>query len=245
MEEHRQRVSAATSATTLAELQALVSDLQVHQGPRLTSPATDRSGSWGIRIAVAGVLVLLGLGIGWGLLDGTSSRPQSGTNTGAFTSAALAPTTPAATAATELQSIGGLTDLLTQIRQKFGDTQGYQLVVYQDYAVLYRADPRNEHRAKGYDYRNGGFIDFPAATIPIDTDLADLSKFGIAPVVGALRDAPQTLKISDVKNTYLIINGRADGSLDMSIYVSDSANNSGYIRIAPDGTVKTIYPPDY
>jgi hypothetical protein len=35
------------------------------------------------------------------------------------------------------------------------------------------------------------------------------------------------------------------GSLDMSIYVSDSANNSGHIDIAPDGTVKAIYPPDY
>jgi hypothetical protein len=39
----RQRVSAATNATTLGELQSLVSDLQIHKAPvqlpRLKSPA--------------------------------------------------------------------------------------------------------------------------------------------------------------------------------------------------------------
>ncbi len=240
MEEHRQRVSAATSAITLGDLQSLLSDLQVHQPARLTSSSTGQAGSWGIRIAVVGVLVLLGLGIGWGLSDHTSSAPQSGIGTGA-----LVPTSAAGTATTQLQSIGGLTDLLTHIREKFGDTQGYQLIVYPDYAVHYRADPRNQHRALGYDYRNGGFTAFPAGMIPADTAVADLSKFGIAPVVGALRDAPQTLKIGDVKSTYLIINGRADASLDLSVYVSDTANNSGYIQLGPDATVKAIYPPDY
>jgi hypothetical protein len=39
--------------------------------------------------------------------------------------------------------------------------------------------------------------------------------------------------------------GRPGGSLDLSIYVSDSADNSGHIDIAPDATVKAIYPPDY
>jgi hypothetical protein len=33
MEEHRQRVSAATNATTLGELQSLVSDLQTSNAP--------------------------------------------------------------------------------------------------------------------------------------------------------------------------------------------------------------------
>ncbi len=114
MEVHRERVSAATQATTLGELQALVSDLQVHQSPRqLTSPSSDRAGNWGIRTAAVGVLLPLGLGLWWGLS-------------------------------------------------------------YPDYAVLYRAGPRNEHRAQGYDYRNGGFTEFPAGMIPVNTAVADL-----------------------------------------------------------------------
>jgi hypothetical protein len=47
MEEHRQRVSAATNATTLGELQSLVSDLQTSdapvQLPPLESPSRFRS----------------------------------------------------------------------------------------------------------------------------------------------------------------------------------------------------------
>ena len=48
MEEHRERVSAATKATTLGELQSLVSDLQIRsapvQLPTLKSPAR----LWGV-----------------------------------------------------------------------------------------------------------------------------------------------------------------------------------------------------
>lgn len=248
MEEHRQRVSAATKATTLGELQSLVSDLQIHQAPvQLKSPSGGRLGGRGIWIAAAAVLLLLGLGIGWGLSGNTASPPNPsdpGPQTGGSPAAAI-PSAAPTTAPTQLQSAGGLTGLLEQIRQRFGDTNGYQLLVYPDYAVIFRVDPRNDRRAVSYDFQNGGWIQIPAGMIPPGTAVADLSKFGVAAVVGALRDAPQALKITDVKLTYLIIQGKPGGSLDMSIYVSDSANNGGHIDIAPDGTVKAIYPPDY
>ena len=80
MTEHQQRVKAATSATTLGDLRALVSDLQTGnapvQLPTLTKPRLKMSsagGGWGIRAAVAAVLVLLGMGIGWGLYGNTPS----------------------------------------------------------------------------------------------------------------------------------------------------------------------------
>jgi hypothetical protein len=86
MEEHRQRVSAATKATTLGDLQSLVADLQTANAPvkspsklwalpTLKKPAAARlqSGGWGMRAAVAAVLVLLGIGIGWGLYGNTTS----------------------------------------------------------------------------------------------------------------------------------------------------------------------------
>jgi hypothetical protein len=66
-EEHRERVSAATKAVTLGELQSLVSDLQIHrppdQPPKLKMPAGVRR----IRIAMPLVVVLLGAGIAFGL----------------------------------------------------------------------------------------------------------------------------------------------------------------------------------
>ena len=67
MEEHRQRVTAATNAVTLGELQSLVSDLQAHRAaaqlPKM-SPAV----VWGIAIAaVVVVVLLLGAAIVWAL----------------------------------------------------------------------------------------------------------------------------------------------------------------------------------
>ncbi|MCV7401882.1 DUF1707 domain-containing protein [Mycobacterium fragae] len=243
MEEHRERVSAATKATTLGELQALVSDLQIHQAPaQLKSPSSSRLGIW---IAAAAVLLVLGLGIGWGMSSNGSSPPTRA-NTGGSPAAALPSTAPSPTPAPEqLQSAGGLTNLLTQIREKFGDTNGYQLLVYPDYAVIFRVDPRNDRRAVSYDFQNGGWIQIPSGMIPTDTAVADLGKFSVAAVVGAMRDAPQTLKIADPKVTYLIIQGKPGGNLDMSIYVGDTAEHTGYIKIAPDGAVTAIYPPDY
>jgi hypothetical protein len=243
MEEHRERVSAATKATTLGELQALVSDLQIHQAPaQLKSPSSSRRGLW---IAAAAVLLLLGLGIGWGMSSHGSS-PPSPANTGGSPAAAIPSAAPSPTPAqAQLQSAGGLTNLLNQIREKFGDTNGYQLLVYPDYAVIFRVDPRNDRRAVSYDFQNGGWIQIPAGMIPTGTAVADLGKFGVAAVVGAMRDAPQTLKIADPKVTYLLIQGKPGGNLDMSIYVGDTADHTGYIKIAPDGTVTAIYPPDY
>jgi hypothetical protein len=248
MEEHRKRVSAATNAVTLGELQSLVSDLQIHQAPaQLKSPSRGRIRGWGIWIAVAAVLLLLGLGIGWGLFGNTTSTPRS-SDPAAKTDgspAAAIPSAAPSTAPTQLQSAAGLTSLLAQIRERFGDTNGYQLLVYPDYAVIFRADPRNDRRAVSYDFQNGGWIQIPAGMIPTGTAVTDLGKFGVAAVIGALRDAPQTLKINDPKLTYLIIDGKPGGGLDMSIYVTDTADHSGYIKIAPDGTVTAIYPPDY
>ena len=75
MEEHRQRVATATNATTLGQLAELVSDLQNSNAPvkmpTLKSPSRLPSGGWGMRAAVAGVLVVLGVAIGWGLYGNT------------------------------------------------------------------------------------------------------------------------------------------------------------------------------
>ena len=78
MEEHRDRVSTATNAATLGDLQALVSDLQTKNAPvqlpklKIRSPLSSGSGR-GIRVAVAAVFVLFGL-VSAGGSSGDSSR---------------------------------------------------------------------------------------------------------------------------------------------------------------------------
>jgi hypothetical protein len=249
MEEHRQRVATATNATTLGQLADLVSDLQNSNAPvkmpTLKSASRLPSGGWGMRAAVAGVLVVLGVAIGWGLYGNTPS-PLNFTSDPGAKSDGIGPVV--LTPPRQLHSLGGLNGLIEQMQQKFGDTNGYRLVVYPDYASLDRADPNDDRRKLDYNYR-GGWGD-PSTTAKSDTDkIVDLSKFEAKAVVAVLRGAPETLnmKPSDVKSTYLIIEPSSDqtappGALDIDIYVS-SDFGSGYIELNADGTTKQVnYP---
>ena len=254
MTEHAARVTSATNASTLGELRSLVSDLQTTnapvQLPTLRSPvfgsAAGRGvrGGWGMRAAVSTVLVLLGIGIGWGLYGNTSSPLSFTTDPGAKPDG-VEPVV--LTPPRQLQSLGGLTGLFEQMKTKFGGTMGYRLVIYPDYASLDRPDPGDERRALNYYYR-GGFDDPTSSAAGSDATLVDLGKFDTKAIVGVLRGAPETLGIkpADVKTTYMIIDPARDptnpGALSISIYVS-SDFGSGYLELNPDGSVKRInYP---
>lgn len=157
MEEHRQRVSTATNAATLGELQSLVADLQTENAPvKLPNLKSRRQlptgGGWGIRIATAAVLMLLGMGIGWGLYGNTSSPLSFETDPGAKSDNIPA---KVLTPPRQLQSLGGLNGLFEQMRQKFGDTSGFELNIRPDRATLYRPDPEDPRRKLMYDYRGG------------------------------------------------------------------------------------------
>lgn len=251
MSEHGQRVKAATTATTLGDLRSLVSDLQTAnapvQLPTLKKPrlhVTGAGGSWGIRVAIMGVLVVLGIGIGWGLYGNTPS-PLNFTSDPGAKADGVAPVV--LTPPRQLQSLGGLTGLFEQMKKSFGDTNGNRLVIYPDYASLTRPDPNDDRRELNYSYR-GGWDDPTTSAASSDAKLADLSKFDAKAIIGVLRGAPETLnmKPGDVKSTYLIIEPSRDqtvpGKLSISIYVS-SDYGSGYISLNPDGTQKQInYP---
>jgi Domain of unknown function (DUF1707) len=249
MEEHRQRVATATTAATLGDLQSLVADLQNENAPvqlpilKTSSKFSSASagGGWGLRVAMGAVLVALGLGIGWGLY-GNSASPLDFTSDPGAKPDGVAPIV--LTPPRQLQSLNGLTGLLGQMKQRFGDTMGYRLLVYPDYGSLDRADPSDNRRKISYDYRGGwGDGDKPEAVTDSDR-LVDLSKIDVKTLVGVLRGAPDTLGIkrSDVKNTYMIFAPSPDpssGDITVSMYVS-SDFGSGSIETNGAGDVKRV-----
>ncbi len=249
MAEHGQRVKSATNAATLGELRALVGDLQTANAPvqlpaLKATPAVGSGVAWGIRAAVGAVLVALGIGIGWGLYGTTSSPFSLGLDPGAQPDG-VAPVV--LTPPRQLESLGGLNGLLEQMREKFGDTMGYRLVIYPDYAVLDRPDSSDSRRTLSYTY-SSGWGDPSPTTKSSDAALVDLGKFDTKAVIGVLRGAPETLNIkpSEVKTTYLVIEPARDptapDTLTISIYVS-SEFGGGYIQLGPDASVKHItYP---
>jgi hypothetical protein len=250
MEEHRTRVALATGAGTLGDLQSLVSDLQTNNAPvqlpnlktRPKFPGVGRG--WGIRAAVAGVLVVLGIAIGWGLYGNTPS-PLNFTSDPGAKSDGITPVV--LTPPKQLHSLGGLTGLIEQMKQRFGDTTGYRLIVYPEYASLDRPAPHDDRRQLSYTYR-GGWGDPTTSAKSDDDRLVDLGRFDIKTVVGVLRGAPETLcmKPADVKSTYLSIDPSRDpttpDAVSIDVYVS-SDFGSGYIQLGADGSVKQInYP---
>lgn len=248
MSEHAQRVKAATNAATLGDLRALVGDLQTANAPvqlsALKVPGVRGRAAWAIRLATATVLVLLGIGIGWGLYGNTGSPLNFTSDPGAKPDG-VAPVVLAPPR--QLQSLGGLSGLFEQMRQKFGGTMGYRLVVYPDYGSLDRPDPRDERRTLSYSYR-GGWDDPSTGSKSSDAVAVDLAGFDLKAIVGVLRGAPETLGIkpAEVSNTYLIVDSARDpttpGAVSISIHVS-SEFGSGYIEVGPDGSVKRIsYP---
>jgi hypothetical protein len=256
MEEHRSRVASATTAPTLGDLQALVSDLQNDNAPvqlpdlkkpsRFAAGPTSAGNGWGLRAAAAAVLVVLGIAVGWGLYGNTSSPLSFTSDPGAKADGIPA---KVLTPPRQLHSLGGLTGLIEQMRSKFGDTTGYGLTIYSDYASLERTDPTEPRRALRYTYR-GGWGDPSETSMSSHDRVVDLAQFDIPMLVGVVRGAPETLgiKADEVETIYIDIEANEDmtappGSIEISIYVSPKFGNSGYIVLNGDGSTKNInYP---
>ncbi|WP_374021460.1 DUF1707 domain-containing protein [Mycobacterium sp. HNNTM2301] len=241
-EEHRERVSAATRATTLRELQSLVADLQIHpaaERPPSSPPGITRRRAWaGLAIA----LVLVGAGVAWGLQRDTPSAPAPSAAPTAAPSSAAMTTTPAPPMP-QLLTLSGVSGVLAQMRTQFGDTLGYQLNIYQTQVVVMRPDTANPRKVVNWLGRDGNWATVgPENAVSSRLVVGDLSKFDIQAVVDVLQQAPQTLHIYDANRIFLAIESRKDGGLHLQINASDGAL-SGTIVLAPDGSITQVAPP--
>lgn len=250
-EEHRERVSAATKAATLGQLETLVSDLQIRT--TAAKPLTVRSPTRVRGVAIAAgavVVVLVAFGITWGQLSGNQSVPNA-RNTSApntttppmatisIPAASSTPTPPAPPP--ELLTLSGVTGVLAQMRAQFGDTLGYQLNVYQDKAVVRRPDTANAHKIVEWIFRSGSWMNRGASTgVFSNSGVGDLGKFDVQAVLGVVKTAPQTLQLYDAPQTFLAIESLEDGSLYINVHVDDATKRSGSIVVGPDGAVKEI-----
>ncbi|MFG1929251.1 serine/threonine-protein kinase [Mycobacterium sp. NPDC048908] len=123
-----------------------------------------------------------------------STKPSaSGTDSSAPSPSTSAPTQSAPAGPSQLQTPDGLKGLLDSTRSHFGDTMGFQLVIYPEYAVLERVSPTNSHVEQDFIYRGGQWNSWGGDTTTSSFDvLADLSAFNADAVAGLMAGAPQT-----------------------------------------------------
>ena len=178
---------------------------------------------------------------------GSNVSPNGSITTQPGTSAATPTTSTSATSAApkgpaQLHTADGLNGLLTTIRQRFGDTMGYRLVVYPDYADIDRASPTNEHVIQDFMYRDGAWKNWAPDTSKSPLDfLADLGQFNAAAVAGQMANPPPSIDITDPTKSYLVVEGADGGGIDLQIH--NNAPGTGFMMLNPDGSVKQLYPP--
>jgi Domain of unknown function (DUF1707) len=268
IEEHGQRVSAATHATTLGDLQSLIGDLQptnpLH--PPVTHLSMLRRGPVVIA-AVAGVAVVLIGAIAWAVTGEDSSSADTATTssagpgpaapethvlTAAPSTTSEAPDEPAPVVLTprrELHTAEGMTLVIDEMRKRFGDTTGYELAIMSDEAVLARPDPTDDRSKLIYSFE-GGWGD-PSARPRSDTDdVTDLGAFDVAAAAAALQAAPETLHIapSDVSETFIDIDHIADpagpGALELLVKVTTTSGANGFLYLDGASNIKRVEYPD-
>jgi hypothetical protein len=261
MEEHRDRIAAATHARTLGQLAALTADLQIDGPPTSAQPRLPRSRVWLLMAAAASGLVAVAVAAAV-IVSGDHGSPTSDHEVVTAAPEAESPVAPTLSAEPdrapdevaptvlnmprELHTVAGLTGLLDQIRSRFGDTIGYELAVTRDEAYLLRADPTDDRSKLLYRFDNGWGD--PSRRPRDDGDnTGDLSAFDVPAAVRELQSAPATLGISpdDVSEVYLDIDELAQqpttpSGLELLIKVTGRSTGDGYIYLDSAGNTKRV-----
>jgi hypothetical protein len=259
MEEHRHRVAAATSAATLGELNGLLSDLQLPDAARTPPAGRMMLPRWAL-VAVAAVVLVLAVVIGWAMFAGTTPDRREQAPTATAESPAAPSTTPHPGAQPDdvapsvlnmpkqLHTLGGMTGLLEQMRQRFGDTTGIELAIFPDSAMLFRPDPADPQQKLLYRF-NAGWGDPTPRPRDEEDDVADLGAFDVKAVADVLRGAPETLGVApdDVSEIVVDIDHIADpagpGALDLLVKVDRKSGGSGFLYLDSAGNTKRVeYP---
>ncbi|WP_433800203.1 DUF1707 SHOCT-like domain-containing protein [Actinomycetospora sp. CA-084318] len=238
--EHRERTAAAMRARSIAELSALVADLQRARradpppGPAAPAPPSRR---WSWADAVVAFVVVLAV-LGALTLVGSAFVRRSAD--GPTTSGAAAPGARVVTPV-DLHSEAGWRRMVDDLVAARGSAQVYDLVLNPGYAVLELPVPGEPARAHRVSYRGG--VGSPDATShDPDEPAVDLAGIDPRPLLALLAGVDRSVGVRDADSRYLALEGDADSGATVRMYASNAYSESGYVAARADGTVVAVYP---
>ncbi len=235
--ERELRTQKALQATTVDELQTLVSDLRpgmaIHSPSVISEITPTNIRKPLIMVAVIALVVLMTGGLVSAVkaaFDGISSPSVSN------------PFPPAKDSAKDgkLLTEKGLTDLITAVRKKFGSTLVSRAVIYPEYASFTLPIKGNLRHTQDWSFRTGFDKSIINGNRSEDDPLIDLDKVDISALIGWVKKSQTELNVKDVTTTYLVFDERDNGP-GMSVYVSNEFSDLGYVSMKLDGTVTYLY----
>lgn len=134
----------------------------------------------------------------------------------------------------------GFTDFVKKMKAKFGTTLVDDATIYPEYAyfvIPIKNDPRHTER---WSYR-GSFEGTPShGNRAADDPLIDLGKVDVKALMAAVGDSKTSLGVKDVNTTYIIFDERQDQPA-MSVYVMNSYSDVGYLSLSLSGEELYVY----
>ncbi|WKG09496.1 DUF1707 domain-containing protein [Nocardia sp. PE-7] len=226
--EHETRTATAMRAENFAALDRLVDDLQVPAELAATPVARGVARvprRWWIPV---GAIVLAGLlGAGVGLLGRTVGD------------AVLGDPLP------DLTTGNGLAHFVADYRAEYGTTIADELTLYPEYALVER-DSGKPGKQDELKYR-GDFEKWGSqGSRPPDTRSFDLATVDLARYARLVSGAAGTTRVPNGWVSHVLVRyppgGGKDAELEISIYVKNEAEQSGYFKIRPNGEPIAVYP---
>jgi hypothetical protein len=231
--EHRERIAAAMTATTLAELAALTTDLQTPTRAPVVAARPPRSGP-GPRVYLAGVALVLCVGLVVTMCGLASARPEVSTPPGA--AGAVASTD------TDLFSAAGWQAMLAWLRSQHGGTVVVGATVYPTYAVIEVLEPDDARHTRRVLYPPRSTRSDITGNRKLDGPLVDLAGVDDGAVRALLATAPERLNVSNPTSRYVLFGFPTRPVDQIGVYVSNDHKQSGMLTATVRGEVLSVSP---
>ncbi|MET9492540.1 DUF1707 domain-containing protein [Nocardia sp. NPDC006630] len=240
--DHRALIELAGEASTLGELADLTSDLQrPDNAPAVAQPPKmhrRKVFGWAVLAACAAMFAA-----GFVAVDQPPDIPAGAPV------APLGVVQPVVVPMPNLLTAEGFTTFRDLYRAKFGDVLTDDLTLYPGYAILTRSVPGQSNRQVRYDYRGGFAAGDNPTTRKLNTPVFDLGAVDPAALGRLISTALTTMNvdqgtISDIMfDMEDVSSARGGGSAPtVRVYVSNKANEAGYVEATPAGVITRSSP---